>query len=197
MYIQIIIYICRVNRTYSLKKHTHMATKWSLDPSHSELQFKVKHLMITNVTGQLQVINGEVEAADASFNGARVNFTADLNSINTGSEQRDGHLKSPDFFDTEKYPAIRFESSNYNASEGKISGNLTIRDVTKPVTLDVEFSGTNKDPWGNQKAGFSITGKINRNDFGLNWNAALETGGVLVSEEVKLQAELQFVQAAN
>ncbi|MCA6363744.1 MAG: YceI family protein [Bacteroidetes bacterium] len=174
-----------------------MATKWSLDPSHSELQFKVKHLMITNVTGQLNMISGEVEAADATFNGARVNFTADLNSINTGSEQRDGHLKSPDFFDTEKYPAIRFESSNYNASEGKISGNLTIRDVTKPVTLDVEFSGTNKDPWGNQKAGFSVSGKINRTDFGLNWNAALETGGVLVSEEVKLQAELQFVHSAN
>lgn len=174
-----------------------MATKWSLDPSHSELQFKVKHLMITNVTGQLQVINGEVEAADASFNGARVNFTADLNSINTGSEQRDGHLKSPDFFDTEKFPTIRFESTNYNASEGKIAGNLTIRDVTKPVTLDVEFSGTNKDPWGNQKAGFSVSGKINRTEFGLGWNAALETGGVLVSEEVKLQAELQFVQAAN
>jgi polyisoprenoid-binding protein YceI len=174
-----------------------MATKWSLDPSHSELQFKVKHLMITNVTGQLNMLSGEVEAGDATFNGARVEFTADLNSINTGSEQRDGHLKSPDFFDTEKYPAIRFESSNYNASEGKISGNLTIRDVTKPVTLDVEFSGTNKDPWGNQKAGFSVSGKINRTDFGLNWNAALETGGVLVSEEVKLQAELQFVQSAN
>ncbi|MCU0432690.1 MAG: YceI family protein [Bacteroidia bacterium] len=174
-----------------------MATKWSLDPTHSELQFKVKHLMITNVTGQINVISGEVEAEDASFNGARVNFTADLNSINTGNEQRDGHLKSPDFFDAAQYPAIRFESGSYNAAEGKISGNLTIRDVTKPVTLDVEFSGTNKDPWGNQKAGFSVSGKINRTEFGLGWNAALESGGVLVSEDVKLSAELQFVQSAN
>jgi polyisoprenoid-binding protein YceI len=171
-------------------------TKWALDPTHSELQFKVKHLMITNVTGSMGVISGEVEANDASFAGARVNFTADINSITTGNEQRDGHLKSPEFFDAAAYPAIRFESESYNAAEGKISGNLTIRDVTKPVTLDVEFSGTNKDPWGNEKAGFSVSGKINRTDFGLSWNAALESGGVLVSEDVKLSAELQFARQA-
>ncbi|MGL5889664.1 MAG: YceI family protein, partial [Bacteroidia bacterium] len=114
-------------------------TKWALDPTHSELQFKVKHLMITNVTGSMGVLSGEVEAADATFNGARVNFTADMNSITTGNEQRDGHLKSPEFFDSAAYPAIRFESEAFNAAEGKINGNLTIRDVTKPVTLDVEF----------------------------------------------------------
>lgn len=152
--------------------------------------------MITNVTGQFNAINGEIEAADASFGGARVQFTADLNSINTGNEQRDGHLKSPEFFDTEKFPTLQFESTHYNAGEGKITGNLTIRDVTKVVTLDAEFGGTNKDPWGNEKAGFSVSGKINRADFGLTWNAALETGGVMVSEDVKLNAELQFVKPA-
>ncbi|MFN8711500.1 MAG: YceI family protein [Bacteroidota bacterium] len=171
-------------------------TKWALDPTHSELQFKVKHLMITNVTGSMGVLSGEVETTDANFNGARVNFTADMNSIATGNEQRDGHLKSPEFFDSAAYPAISFVSDAYNAAEGKITGNLTIRDITKPVTLDVEFSGTNKDPWGNEKAGFSVSGKINRTDFGLTWNAALESGGVLVSEEVKLSAELQFARQA-
>jgi polyisoprenoid-binding protein YceI len=174
-----------------------MATsKWVLDPTHSELQFKVKHLMITNVTGQFKVINAEVETNDAGFNNAKVSFTADINSIDTSNEQRDGHLKSPDFFDGEKYPTIKFESTHYDASKGEITGDLTIKDVTKSVTLDVEFSGTNKDPWGNEKAGFSLTGKINRTDWGLTWNATLETGGVLVSEDVKLSAEVQFVKQA-
>jgi polyisoprenoid-binding protein YceI len=130
------------------------------------------------------------------FSNAHINFTADAGSVNTGSEQRDGHLKSPEFFDVENYPNISFESTGYNSAEEKITGNLTIRNVTKPVTLDVEFSGTNKDPWGNEKAGFSLSGKINRTDFELNWNAALETGGVLVSEDVKIAAEVQFVKQA-
>lgn len=174
-----------------------MATsKWVLDPTHSELQFKVKHLMITNVTGQFKVINAEVETSDAGFSDAKVSFTADINSIDTSNEQRDGHLKSPDFFDGEKYPTITFVSNHYSASTGEITGDLTIKDVTKSVTLEVEFSGTNKDPWGNEKAGFSLTGKINRTDWGLTWNAALETGGVLVSEDVKLSAEVQFVKQA-
>jgi polyisoprenoid-binding protein YceI len=171
-------------------------TKWALDPTHSELQFKVKHLMITNVTGSMGVISGVIETNEPSFAGASVNFIADMSSITTGNEQRDGHLKSPEFFDAEAYPTIRFESESYNATEGKINGNLTIRNITKPVTLDVEFSGTNKDPWGNEKAGFSVSGKINRTDFGLTWNAALESGGVLVSEDVKLSAELQFARQA-
>ena len=171
-------------------------TLWVLDPTHSELTFKVKHLMITNVTGQFNVIKANVEASDSSFNDAKVSFTADVNSINTSNEQRDGHLKSADFFEAEKYPTISFVSNHYNAISGKITGDLTIKDVTKSVTLDVEFSGTNKDPWGNEKAGFSITGKINRTDWGLHWNAALETGGVLVSEEVRISAEVQFVRQA-
>ncbi|MDF2379909.1 YceI family protein [Nostoc ellipsosporum NOK] len=172
-------------------------TTWNLDPTHSELQFKVKHLMVTNVTGNIPAISGTVESSDDSFSDAVVSFTADVNSITTNNEQRDGHLKGADFFETEKYPNITFKSSSYNAADGKITGDLTIRDVTKPVTLDVDFGGTAKDPWGNEKAGFSLTGKINRKDFGLTWNASLETGGVLVSEEVKLSAELQFVKAAS
>lgn len=170
-------------------------SKWALDPTHSEVHFKVKHLMITNVTGSFNVINATAEA-DEKFTNAKVNFTADINSIHTGNEQRDGHLKSGDFFDGEKFPHISFESTNYNAAEGKIKGNLTIKGVTKPVSMDVEFNGTNKDPWGNFKAGFSLNGKINRADFGLSWNAALETGGVMVSEEVKINAEVQFVKQA-
>lgn len=173
------------------------STKWSLDPTHSELTFKVKHLMITNVTGQFNVISGEVEASNAQFNDAKVAFTANAGSVNTANEQRDGHLKSPDFFDTEQFPNIAFSSNHYDAASGAITGDLTIKGVSKPVTLDVEFSGTNKDPWGNEKAGFSITGKINRTDFGLNWNAALEAGGVLVSEDVRIAAELQFVKQAS
>lgn len=173
-----------------------MATNnWVLDPTHSELQFKVKHLMITNVTGSFQALEGSV-SADEHFSDAKVNFKAQVNSVNTGNEQRDGHLKGADFFDAEKHPAISFESTHYNAKEGKISGNLTIKGVTKPASFDVEFNGTNKDPWGNNKAGFSLNGKINRKDWGLEWNAALEGGGVLVSEEVKINAEVQFVKQA-
>lgn len=174
-----------------------MATnKWALDPSHSELQFKVKHLMITNVTGQFNVINSTVETEGDDFSSAKISFTADAASINTGNEQRDGHLKSPDFFDTENYPNITFVSDSYNAATGKLDGQLTIRNITKPASFDVEFSGTNKDPWGNEKAGFSLSGKINRTDWDLNWNAALEAGGVLVSEDVKVAAEVQFVRQA-
>lgn len=171
-------------------------TKWVLDPTHSELQFKVKHLMITNVTGTLPAISGEITSDGETFTAASVNFTADLSSITTNNEQRDTHLKSADFFETDKYPTIAFNAANFNAADETITGDLTIRDVTKSVTLNVSFDGTAKDPWGNEKAGFSLTGKINRKDFGLSWNAALETGGVMVSEEVKVLAELQFVKQA-
>jgi polyisoprenoid-binding protein YceI len=172
-----------------------MAT-WILDPSHSEVQFKVKHLMITNVTGSFQVINASVETDSDSFSSAKVSFTADASSISTGNEQRDGHLKSGDFFDAAQFPQITFESASFNAAEGKLKGDLTIKGITKPVSLDVEFSGVNKDPWGNAKAGFSLSGKINRTDWGLHWNAALETGGVLVSEDVRIFAEVQFAAKA-
>jgi polyisoprenoid-binding protein YceI len=171
-------------------------TNWVLDPTHSEVNFKIKHLMITNVSGSFGNLSGSITAADDRFTDAKVTVTADTATVNTNNADRDQHLKSADFFDAEQFPQIRFEASAYNAGNGTITGDLTIKDVTRPVTVDVEFNGINKDPWGNLKAGFSISGKINRKDWGLNWNAALETGGVLVSEEVKINAEVQFVQQA-
>jgi polyisoprenoid-binding protein YceI len=171
-------------------------TTWALDPTHSEVSFKIKHLMITNVTGNFSGLSGTVTSDTDDFANAGVSFTAETSSVSTNNTDRDNHLKSADFFDAEQFPTIKFETTNYNAASEKITGNLTIKDVTKPVTLDVEYNGINKDPWGNLKAGFSISGKINRKDWGLNWNAALETGGVLVSEDVRLNAEVQFVKQA-
>ncbi len=170
-----------------------MAT-WNLDTTHSEVAFKVKHLMINNVKGQLNNFQVQVEKADDDFKSATISFTADLSSIDTSNEQRDQHLKSADFFDIEKFPTISFKSTKYDTQE--LIGDLTIRDVTKPIKLDVDFGGIAKDPWGNTKAGFTITGKINRKDWGLNWNTALETGGVLVGEDVSITAEIQLVKQA-
>ncbi|MDO5616572.1 MAG: YceI family protein [Cruoricaptor ignavus] len=169
-----------------------MATKWNLDLSHSEIVFKVRHMMISNVKGGFTDFSAEIETENDSFDNAKVLATVQTNSINTNNADRDAHLKGEDFFNTEKNPTITFES---NALNGDISGNLTINGVTKPVALDVEFGGVNVDPWGNTKAGFSFEGKIKRSDFGLSWNAALESGGVLVSDEVKISGELQFVKA--
>ncbi|MEX2234710.1 MAG: YceI family protein [Cyclobacteriaceae bacterium] len=172
-------------------------TKWNLDPTHSEIGFKVKHMMITNVSGSFGKFDVNVETEDKDFSTAEIDFTADLNSISTGNADRDNHLKSGDFFDTAKYPNLKFVSTKMKKKdEGNfiLHGDLTVKEVTKPVTLNVEFGGIAKDPWGNAKAGFTITGKINRTDFNLNWNAALETGGVLVSEEVKLYAEVQLIR---
>jgi polyisoprenoid-binding protein YceI len=169
-------------------------TKWVLDPTHSEVQFKIKHLMITNVTGGFTSYQANAETTGDDFTNAAISFSAEVNSITTNNEQRDGHLKSADFFDAEKYPTITFVATGY--ANGKLSGNLTIKDVTKAVDLAVEFGGIGKDPWGNVKAGFTITGKINRKDWGLSWNAPVEAGGVLVSEEVKINCEIQLVKQA-
>ncbi len=173
--------------------------KWVADPTHSEISFKVKHMMMTNVTGTFGqfAVDAETEAED--FSSAKVSFAAQIASINTGNEQRDGHLKSADFFDAEKNPELKFVSTSMTKKDDEnyvLNGDLTIGEVTNSVSLDVEFGGINKDPWGNQKAGFSLSGKINRKEFGLTWNAALETGGVLVSEDVKLAAEIQLVKVA-
>ncbi|MCZ2481716.1 YceI family protein [Aquirufa nivalisilvae] len=171
---------------------------WALDPTHSEIQFKVKHLMITNVTGGFTDFNVNAESSDESFADAKINFTAKSASITTGNEQRDAHLTSADFFEADKFENISFSSTGIEKSsddEFNLLGNLTIKDVTKPVKIHVEFGGVAKDPWGNLKAGFTINTKINRTDFGLNWNAALETGGVLVSEEIKIAGEIQLVKA--
>ena len=169
-----------------------MATKWNLDPTHSEITFKVKHMMISNVKGSFTNFNSELVSEDETFKNVTVKTSIQTDSINTNNTDRDNHLKSEDFFNVAVNPEITFESNSLN---NEVTGNLTINGVTKPVTLDVEFGGINVDPWGNTKAGFSFEGKIKRSDFGLNWNSALETGGVLVSDDVKIAGELQYVKA--
>ena len=168
-----------------------MATKWNLDTTHSEITFKVRHMMISNVKGAFNTFTAEVEAEDDTFKNAKVSATINVDSIDTNNADRDTHLKSADFFNVEQNPTITFESASL---ADDVTGHLTINGVTKPVQLEVEFGGINQDPWGNTKAGFTFEGKIKRSDFGLNWNAALETGGVLVSDEVKIAGELQFVK---
>ncbi|MBS1663666.1 MAG: polyisoprenoid-binding protein [Bacteroidetes bacterium] len=168
-----------------------MATKWKLDPTHSDFTFKVRHMMISNVKGSFTDFNVEIETEDDTFTHAKATVTIRTNSISTYNEDRDNHLKSADFLNTQDYPIITFES---HAVNNKVTGDLTIKGITKVVTLDMDFNGTKVDPYGNTRAGFSFEGKINRKDFGLTWNASLETGGVLIGEEVQLAGELQFVK---
>ncbi|MET3115565.1 polyisoprenoid-binding protein YceI [Pedobacter sp. CG_S7] len=173
-------------------------TKWTLDPTHSELEFKVKHLMITTVTGKLNEFTVELETEKNDFSDAKVSFEAQISSIDTHNTDRDNHLKGGDFFDAEKFPTIKFESGTLtkDGDDYALNGNLTVKGTTKLVKLKVEFGGIATDPWGNVKAGFTLNGKINRTDFGLTWNAALETGGLMVSEDVRILGELQFVKQA-
>jgi polyisoprenoid-binding protein YceI len=174
--------------------------KWAVDPMHSEVQFKVKHLMITTVTGYFQQFNLVAETSDDQFTSAgTIEFTADVNSINTNNEQRDTHLKSPDFFDAGTHGQIRFVGKKYEKVSGndyKLHGDLTIKGITKPVTVDVEFGGIVVDPYGQTKAGFTVTGKISRKEFGLTWSAVTEAGQVVVSDDIRLQAEVQLVKQA-
>ncbi len=168
---------------------------WVVDPAHSEINFKVKHLMISNVKGEFTTFNATIDSED--FSKSTISVHIDANSISTNNEDRDNHLRSADFFEVETYPEITFISTSVNKvsdDEYQITGNLTIKGTMKEITLDTEFGGFMKDPYGNEKAGFSINGKLNRKDFGLNWNAALEAGGVMVGNEVKINAEVQFVK---
>lgn len=172
-------------------------TNWNLDPTHSEVGFKVKHMMITNVSGSFTDFSLQAATEGDDFTKSEIVFNAKTTSINTGNEQRDGHLRSPEFFDSENHPNLTFKVTKLERIEGDnylVHGDMTIKDVTKPATFNAEFGGIGKDPWGNIKAGYTINGKINRKDFGLNWNAALETGGVMVSEEVRINCELQLVK---
>ena len=173
---------------------TTTTTKWAIDPAHSEVQFKVKHLMISTVTGSFKQFGAEAQLEGDDLTNAQVSFWADTASIFTNDEKRDAHLRSPDFFDSEQFPKLTFTSTRIegSGSNWKVTGDLTIKGVTKPVTLDVEWSGQAKDPWGNTKAGLNLSGKIDRKEWGLTWNAALETGGVLVSEEVRILCEVQL-----
>lgn len=171
-------------------------TKWVADPTHSEVGFKVKHMMFTNVSGKFESFTAEATTEDENFNNATFEFSADAISVSTGNADRDNHLKTADFFGSDEHGKITFRSTAFTGTgeDYTLAGDLTIKGITRPVTLDVEFGGIAKDPWGNTKAGFSATGKVNRKDFGISWNAALETGGVLVSDEVKLVIDVQFVK---
>ena len=174
-------------------------TKWAIDPTHSEILFKVKHLMISTVTGRFGQFNGTVETDGDDMASATIHFTADINSISTNNEQRDAHLKNGDFFDADNYPQLTFQSSSMERisdEEYELHGALTMRGTTKKVILKAEFGGLTQDPWGNTRVGFSLTGKINRKDFGVSFGAVSETGGVMLGEEVTIQASVQFVKEA-
>lgn len=168
--------------------------RWTIDSAHSDVQFKVKHLMINTVTGEFTSYRLDMETTADDFTDTKLVFEADVASIFTKNEMRDNHLKSDDFFNAEKFPTLRFESTKFERvsdSEYKLHGNMTIRDITKPVTLDVEYGGQMADFYGNTKAGFELSGSVNRKDFGLLWNGVTEAGGIVVSDVVKLHVNAQ------
>lgn len=172
---------------------------WAFDPTHSSVGFSVKHMMISTVRGTFHKLSADINADPDDLTTADITLTIDVSSIDTRDENRDGHLKSGDFFDVEQFPNMTFRSTKIERAGGNeytLTGDLTIRGVTKPVQFKVEFEGAGKDPWGGERAGFTANATINRSDFGLSWNAALETGGVLVSDHVKLHAEIEAVKQA-
>lgn len=170
-------------------------TAWKLDPSHTLVEFSAKHLMITTVKGRITDVEGTIYTDEKNPEKSSVEATLNAASIDTRTNQRDDHLRSADFLDVQKFPQIKFRSTRIEGEKEhfKLTGDLTIRDVTKPVTLDVTFEGRTKDPWGGERVGFSASGKIDRRDFGLTWNQALETGGVVVGNEIKLSIEVEAV----
>lgn len=176
-----------------------MSNKWSIDPTHSEVEFKVKHLMISTVSGKFSSFQGEATSLADDFSDASIQFSADIKSISTGNEMRDGHLMSDDFFNADAYPQLTFASTSFTKNadgEYALTGDLTIRNITKSVKLEVAYNGMMTDPYGNQKAGFELNGKINRKDFDLKWTATTEAGGIVVSDEVKLVCNIQLVKLA-
>ncbi len=175
------------------------ATKWVLDPMHSQVTFKIKHLVISNVTGFFKKFEGICEAPSDDFEGAEIDFSMDVDSIDTNQEQRDVHLKSDLFFDAEKYPKITFKSTSFvktGDNEFDLIGNLTIKDITKPTTLKVELGGSAADLYGNLKSGFEVTGKISRKEFGLTWDGITEAGSIVLGDDVKLSINAQFAKQA-
>ena len=173
------------------------ATNWGLDKSHSSVKFTVEHLVISEVEGTFKMFNGTINSTTPDFTNAKVNFTVDVNSINTDDDKRDAHLKSDDFFNSEKFPAMSFTSTSFKKLKGnmyELEGNLTIRDVTKKVKFAVLYGGTIKDPWGNTKAGFKASGKINRKEFGLKWGALTDSGGAVVVDDVNMVINTDFAQ---
>lgn len=179
--------------------NTETKTQWALDVSHSEVQFKVKHLVISTVTGTFGVFGGSLTSNGEDFEGAEISFNVDINSIETNNADRNAHLKSDDFFNAEKFPEMKFSSTSMkkiNESFYEVTGDLTIRDVTKSVTLKAEYGGVMVDPWGNTKIGFEVEGKINRKDYNLLWSAVTESGGLVVSDEVRLNINVEFAKQA-
>src|ERR1700753_2167633 len=174
-------------------------TKWVLDPMHSEIQFKVKHLVISTVSGFFKSFEGGLETSNDDFEDASINFALNIDSIDTNQSKRDAHLKSAEFFDAEKYPQITFKSTSFKKTgddEYDLVGDLTVKDVTKSVTLKAEYGGQTADFYGNTKAGFEVTGKINRKEFGLTWDGVTEAGAIVVSEDIKLLLNVQFAKVA-
>lgn len=170
---------------------------WQLDKSHSEISFSVRHMMISTARGRFEEFEGNFDIDEANPSQSKIEVVIQAASINTKDAQRDGHLKSPDFFDVEKYPVISFKSKRVEKVGGqnvRLVGDLTIKDITKEVALDVEYAGQAKSPWGTINAGFTAQTKINRKEWGLTWNVALETGGMLVGEEVTISIELELVK---
>ena len=173
------------------------ATAWAVDKSHSSVNFSVTHMMMSETDGKFKLFDGTILSTKEDFTDAQINFTVDVNSVNTEDEKRDGHLKSDDFFNAEKFPQMKFKSTSFKKVEGKkyvLEGELTIRDVTKKVKFDVVYNGTGKNPWGMTVAGFKATTVINRMDYNLKWNKALEAGGVLVSEDVNIKVNMEMVK---
>ena len=172
--------------------------KWVLDPTHSEIQFKVKHLVISTVTGTFKSFEGEFITENEDFTDASIDFSISVDSIDTNQADRDNHLKSADFFDAEKYPKISFKSTAFkkDGDDYVLEGDLTVKDVTKPIKFGVEFGGTATDFYNNEKAGFEVTGKINRKEYGLTWSAVTEAGAIVVGEDIKLNVNVQFIKQA-
>lgn len=175
-------------------------TRWTIDPTHVEVGFSARHMMIATVRGRFSAVTGTVTVDEQNPKNSKVDVSIDVTSIDTRQEMRDNHLRSPDFLDVEKFPTIHFVSKRIEGDprgrDFRVIGDLTIRDTTREVELKADFEGEGKDPWGNERAGFSARGEINRTDFGLHWNKALETGGVLVGEEVKLSIDVELVKQA-
>ncbi len=175
-------------------------SEWTFDHAHSSIEFSIDHMVISEVTGKFTEFDGKVTSSSNDFENAQIEFFIEAKSINTDNEDRDNHLRDADFFDVAKFPQIVFKSTSFAKIDDKnylLSGELTMHGVTKAVTFDVKYGGTVIDPWGNTKAGFKLTGELNRKDYGLTWSKALETGGLVVGEEVTLTARVQLAEVNN
>lgn len=169
-----------------------MANIWNLDKSHSEAQFKVKHMVISTVSGEFLDFDASIQSESDDFKNAKFTFSAKIDSITTKNDQRDAHLKSDDFFNASQYPELHFTAENFDGET--LNGEITIKGVSLPIELNVDFGGVITDPYGDQRAGFEFVGELNRKDFGLNWSATTEAGGLVVADKIKLSVNLEFIK---